>query len=324
MWRDVKKIIRDNDVFLLATHINPDGDGIGSACALTELLIEMGKSVRFVCDNVIPRKFSFLDYHNTHEVYDPKSDYDDVQVIVVLDTSCEGRIGHVADILESSDAVCILVDHHDTGAVFTEHSVIDPDACSVGAMIYTLYKESGFDLNTRAASGIYTSIICDTGRFSYSSTSRKAHKIADECIKRGVDPDIMHSRLFQHVPLSHVKMFACALQGMETHLDSRVVIQKIYRKDCADDGIGDSQDFEYIHEFNKLIEGVECAVLLRELSNDMVRVSIRAQKDIGIDKLMSNIGGGGHKKAAGALWKGSIEDVRKWLLASLQECFCVQ
>ena len=324
MWRDIKKIIQQHNNFLLTTHVNPDGDGVGAICALTELLLQMGKKVRFVCDSPIPRKFAFLDYHSSHEVYIPESDYSDVQVIIVLDTHRKERIGRLASLIERPDIISICIDHHEATETFTSHLAIDPKACSVGAMIYSLYKESGYALNLHAATGIYTSIICDTGRFSYSSTSRKAHKIADECIKLGVDPDLMYTRLFQHVSLAEVKMFICALEGMETYLDNKVVIQQIRRKDYElnpELGNIENIDLEYIHDFNNLIEDVQCFVLLRELADNHVRVSLRSRADLDISQVVRRLGGGGHPHAAGVSWKGSLEEVKKKILVLLQDLF---
>lgn len=322
MWREIKRIIQHYSSFLITTHLNPDGDGIGAACALTELLLQMGKTVRFVCDSPIPKRFSFLDFHGTHEEYDPSKDYSDVQVLIVLDTHKKERIGRLIQLARSPSVISICIDHHVAVESFTSHLVIDPKACSVGAMIYTLYKECGYNLNLNAATGIYASVICDTGRFSYSSTSRKAHKIADECIKLGVDPDLMHSRLFQHVSLAEIKIFANALQDMETHLKNRVVIQQIRRKDCEGEARGvdiEHIDMEYIHDFNNLIEDVQCFVLLRELPDGYVRVSMRSKADLDISPIMRSLGGGGHPNAAGVTFKGSSEDVKKRILASLDD-----
>ena len=323
MWRDVKKIIQKHQNFLLTTHVSPDGDGIGAACALTELLLMQGKQVRFVCDSHIPEKFAFLNYRGVHEVYDPVKGYEDVEVMMVLDTHRRDRIGRLESFIDRPGVVTVCIDHHKPQEAFTSHFVIHEHACSVGAMVYTLFKESGFDLNFEAATGIYTSVICDTGRFSYSSTDRKAHKIAEECMRKGVDPDEMFSRLFQHVPIFQVKMFAKALQNMETHLDDRVVIQEIRREDCQDmseNGCDlESADLEYIHEFNKLIEDVECVILLRELENEEVRISLRSKSDLDIVQIVKTMGGGGHSKAAGASWKGSLEEVKEKVLGLLEE-----
>ncbi len=323
MWREIKKIIQHHSSFLLTTHANPDGDGIGAACALTELLLRLGKKVRFVCDSPIPQKFAFLDYHHTHELYHPEGDYHLVEVVIILDTHKKERVGRLSDLIDKPKMITVCIDHHKPCETFTPYTVIDSQACCVGAMIYTLYKEWGFTLNLRAASGIYASVICDTGRFSYSCTTCKAHKIADECIKAGVDPDLMHSRLFQHVSLAQIRMFAQTLQHMETYLDNKVIVEEIRREDYEKIG-GDlldieNADLEYIHDFNKLIEDVECVVLLRELNNNQVRVSLRSRSDLDIEKIMRTLGGGGHSHAAGAIWNGSLAEVKKRILDSLRD-----
>lgn len=323
MWHDIKKIITQNQHFLVTTHVNPDGDGMGAACAFVELLLAMGKKVTVVTEGAVPAKFRFLDFHRTFEAFDPSKDYTAFEVLVVLDTHQKGRIGTVAQLLENPSLKVICIDHHEPTGVFTPFTAIDSKACCVGAMIYTLCKECGFDLNLQAATGIYSSVICDTGRFCYSSTSRKAHKIADECIKLGVDPDLMYSRLFQHVSLAEVKMVAKALQHMETHLNNRVVVQQIFQEDCHNLGGVDLDiehiDLEYFNDFNKMIEDVECIVLLRELPAGYVRVSLRSTSGMDINPIVKALGGGGHSKAAGVTYRGSLLEVKKKILALLSE-----
>ena len=325
MWREIKKVIHQHKNFLLTTHLNPDGDGIGAACAMTELLLKMDKHVRFVCDSPISRKYAFLDYHKTHSSYDPSQDYNDIEVVVVLDTHKKERIGRVASLVDHPNVVSICIDHHPATELFTPYMSIDPKACSAGAMVYTLFKECGYDLNLEAATGIYASVICDTGRFCYSSTGRKAHKIADECIKQGVDPDQMYSRLFQHVTLAEIKMFAHTLQAMETHLENKVVIQQIRKGECEKIGAGfldiENIDLEYIHDFNNHIEDVQCFVLLRELADNHVRVSMRSRPYLDISQVVKRLGGGGHPHAAGLSWKGTLEEVKDRILVLLTELF---
>jgi phosphoesterase RecJ-like protein len=322
MWREIKNIIQTHHHFILTTHLNPDGDGIGSACALTELLLQAGKKVRLVCDSPIPQKFCFLDYHLTHEAYDPDDGYKECQVLIVLDTHKRERIGRVAELIDRPGILTVCIDHHEVAEPFTPYLCIDPKACSVGAMVYSLYQESGFDLNLRAATGIYASIVCDTGRFSYSSTSHQAHKIADVCIKLGVDPDLMHIQLFQHVTLGEIKIFAMALQGMETYADNKIAIQYIRKEVCQQIAGCNAEDLEhidleYIHEFNHLIEDVQCFILLREIGNNRVRVSMRSRTDLDISSIVQTLGGGGHANAAGLLWNGPTEEIKERILTLL-------
>ena len=138
MWRDIKRILHRYDNFLLTTHVNPDGDGVGSACALMELLLARGKQVRFVCDSPLPNKLRFLDYHHLFESYDSSKDYSQVQVVITLDAHRRDRIGAVATLVDRPGVVSVCIDHHEAIGCFAQHVAIDSHACSVGAMIYTL------------------------------------------------------------------------------------------------------------------------------------------------------------------------------------------
>lgn len=317
MWREIESIISRNKNFLLTTHVNPDGDGVGSACALLELLLALGKKARFICDSPIPAKLAFLDYHRLMSVYPDHLD-EKIDVLIVLDTHKKERIGRLNEVSENPDVTTIWIDHHPILSKIPFPALVDPHSCAVGAMIFQLFEHFNLPLNQRAAAGIYTSIVCDTGRFSYSSTCRAAHKIAEECIRIGVDPDVMFSRLFRHVSLSQMKVFASALHRMETYLDDRVVIQQIYLEDWKNLG-GDAlelehMDLDYIHDFNKTIEDVDCTVLLRELPNRQVRISIRCNTDMDVGQLLGSLGGGGHSRAAGVTWNGTISEVKTRIL----------
>lgn len=322
MWRQVKRIIQRHERFLLTTHMNPDGDGVGAACALTELLLQQNKKVRVVTGMAIPHKLAFLNFRNNQEIYRPDGDYDEVQVVVILDAHTKERIGPVASIVDRPGVVTVCIDHHQLKGeeMFTPYTVIDPHACSVGAMVYTLFKECGVDLNLWAATGIYTSVTCDTGRFSYSSTDRKAHKIADECIKVGVDPDEMHRCLFQHLSLGHIKVFAQALNSMETYFGDKVVVQQISYEDFQRLGAdGEKADVEYIHEFNKHMQDVECVVLLLEVAKEEVRVSLRSLRTLDVGVLVRALGGGGHSRAAGAMCHGTLPEVKAKVLSLVEK-----
>lgn len=320
MWREIKKKINKYERFAITTHIHPDGDGIGSATALIELLIQMGKKAIFLSPTSIASKFEFLDFHGLHEVFQESKDYRDIDMLIVVDTHKKNRIGPVTKLLDNPSLEVVCIDHHHINEPLSSNYVIDSKSCCVGAMIYTLYKECGYPLNLNAATGIYTSVICDTGRFSYASTSRKAHKIADECIKVGVDPDLMHSQLFQNVSLAEFAVFRKALQRVEFYFDHRVIIQRILCRDYEETGVA-IEDLEYIHEFSKSLENIECTVVLRELSPKKTRVSIRSNGYLNTVQLLRSMGGGGHRKAAGVICKESVEKVKQKVLLLLEDYF---
>src|SRR5579884_619588 len=121
MWRAIKKIIQQNHNFLITTHLNPDGDGIGAACALSELLIQLGKKVRFITADPIPDKFAFLDYHHLHQIYSNELNLNDAQVLIVLDTHRKERIGAVSELINRKDIIPICIDHHIVTETFTPY-----------------------------------------------------------------------------------------------------------------------------------------------------------------------------------------------------------
>lgn len=319
MWSKIQQIIDHCKHFVITTHINPDGDGIGSACALTELLLHLGKSVRFICNDPVPKKFSFLNWHNTHETFDPQEDYSSIDALIVLDAHEKERIGNLYHLMQLKGLTTACIDHHPQKIPLSSNTVINPKACSVGEMIYDLFKLYQFPLNIRSATGLYTSILCDTGRFSNASTNQKAHKIANECISAGVDPDILNIQIFQQVPLEQIKALASALQTMEMHANNQIVIQKISLDDYDADE-SSIQDIEHLHhELHKAIEGVECVVILREMPNQNIRLSIRSKSHLDIGKVMRNQGGGGHSKAAGATWNCSMEQAKDKIVKILSD-----
>ena len=160
MWRELKKIIQDNSSFIITTHVNPDGDGVGAACALFELLKGKGKKARILTPDPIPRRFEFLDKEHVIETYSTEHTYCDAQVLIVLDTHQLERVGKLKHLVDSKNLFIVCIDHHPLMESFADMLIVDDKACSVGAMVYTLFKESGIPLNLNAAEGIYTSVIC--------------------------------------------------------------------------------------------------------------------------------------------------------------------
>lgn len=317
MWREIKQIIHQSRKFLIATHVNPDGDGLGAACAMVDLLKKMGKDPIFLTEEPIPDKFDFLDYQGAQAIFDRKRSYD-ADVLIVLDAHHKDRIGSIAEVTKHPNITSICIDHHPVSQSFTPHLAIDIQACSVGSMVYTLYKEFGYDLSLQAATGIYASILCDTGRFSYASTNRKAHKIADECMKLGVDPDQMYSDIYEHIELPQFQVLVRAMQRMELHFENCLILHTTKLEDYQTYSMEiQEMDLVYIHEFTKLVEGVQVVVILQELEGSKVRLSVRSKKNHDVGMVMRRLGGGGHAKAAGAMLEGSLDEVKKIVLAEM-------
>lgn len=312
MWRSIIEVIREHQSFVVTTHMHPDGDGVGAAAALIELLRLQEKDVRFVCDSPLSKKFLFLDAYQTFCSFeDLERQQFSPEVLIVLDTNRKERIGRVASLLERPGLISICIDHHRPSQFAFDHMAINPEACAAGALIYTLFKSSGYPLNHQAAKGIYTSIFCDTGRFSYSSTSRKAHKIADECMKLGVQPEEIYRAVFQQVKVSEIQMIAEALSQLELLAEGQLAFVTL-RKGTVDHSLNlETLDLEYFHEFMKLIGPVACIAVFRQLEDGRVRVSIRSKGELNVQSVAQSLGGGGHAQAAGVTLHRSLGEAKK-------------
>jgi bifunctional oligoribonuclease and PAP phosphatase NrnA len=321
MWRQVKELIQNKKEILLVTHQNPDGDGIGSCSALIELLNLLGKQGCLLTEEPIPAKFNFLNFRDAFYSLDGKIPERTPEAIFILDTHEEKRLGKVYQWIEAFPKVPIIcIDHHCFTDSIADIQIIDEKACCCGSMVYTFFKELGIPLTLNAAKGIYTSVMCDTGRFSHSSTCRKTHKIADECIKIGVDPHYIYSEVYQQVSLKHIQYFMHSLERMEMYYSNRVVIQEISSEDCKKLG-DDFDDLEFMHEFHKRIDVVEFVILLKEIELNKIRVSMRTKSNVDLTLIMHLFGGGGHPKAAGATINGGLEEVKQKLLKELENVF---
>lgn len=328
MWKEIEAILSGAKKVVITTHVNPDGDGIGAACALSELLIQRGKAVRFICDSPIPEKFKFLDFHSCFEEFKEGRLMNTPDVLVILDTHKKERIGRLQSFLTQKGVNVICIDHHTPSETFTPFTVIDSAACSVGAMIYHYYMYLNHPINLQAAQGIYASLLCDTGRFSYSSTNREAYQIAEHCIRIGVHPQRMYSRLFQQVPLEEAKLFAEALTHSLSFLGGQLHILKLEQTTFTRYGISEKQienlDFEFMLEFVKMVKGSRGVALLREIPGGKVRVSLRSKKEWDVSLISQMLGGGGHSKAAGATVEGTLDEVEAKLVSLFDGTFIVE
>lgn len=311
MWHRIWSRCKEKHHIRLITHLYPDGDGVGSGIALTELLRLMGKESFFLGEDPLPPGLSFLDERGIWREWEQLSpkERQEIDLLIILDTHRRDRLGPLNTLLDQPACEVICIDHHVLHQPVEADLLINADACAVGAMIYRLFQESNKPLTLLAAKGIYASLICDTGRFSGASTSQEAHQLAEQCLARGVDPESMHANLFQRLPLDHLRILGKILSRMESHCNGRLLVQEVRRSDYESHGML-PHDFDVFHEMNKTVQGVECACLLRELPHHRIRISLRSTTSLNVGDLLMQRGGGGHPRAAGAILSGTLDAVK--------------
>ncbi|HEX6939966.1 MAG TPA: bifunctional oligoribonuclease/PAP phosphatase NrnA [Longimicrobiales bacterium] len=308
---------------VLTTHVNADGDGAGSEAALAVWLAARGKTVAIV--NPTPFPSTYL-----HLLADPAAVADfgtgraeralrDADLVAVLDTSEPKRLGRMAKAVAERPAV--VIDHHPPGeAIVVGPAVQDPTACATGELVFDLLRVADPDdaWPPAVAEAIYTAIVADTGSFRFSNTTPRAHAIAAELLRRGVDPEAVYRRLFATVPLGRIALLRAALDRLETDPEAHVTWIALPRS-VLEPFNATAEDLDGVVDYARSIEGTEVAILLRELPDASTKVSWRSNGEVDVNAIARKFGGGGHIKAAGALVGQPLDAAREAVLEATRE-----
>ena len=214
--------------FLLTTHINPDGDGLGSEAALSLWLSAQGRRVRILNDSVVPPQFAFLARHTVFEVFDPgvaEQRLVEADALIVLDTSNRQRIGRLAPLLDRTTIPVAVVDHHVSHARGFGHvNVIEPEASATGEILFELFRQVPGTVTEEIAEALYIALMTDTGSFRYSNTDTHAHRMAAELLGYGLDPQRLWSQVHAQASAGRLRFFGEVLSALELDVDGRLVV----------------------------------------------------------------------------------------------------
>jgi len=306
--------LKNSRSLLVATHINPDGDAIGSLIAMGLTLEALGKRASLHCASPIPAVYRFLPATDKITgVCAPAKDFD---TAVILDCGNFNRVGPAWKQIEKIETV-INIDHHVTNTGFGDFQIVDTAACATAEILYGLIKKLGVDITPGMATSIYTGILTDTGSFRFSNTNRAAFAICEEMVAIGMDPYKVAQNVYGTYSLGRIKLLNLALDSIELAAGGKVSIMTLTRNMLAETGTH-PEDIDGLINYARRIEDVKLAVLLQEMENgrraeaDAPRyhVSLRSDGEIDVAEIAATFGGGGHKVAAGFNSDSPLEKIR--------------
>jgi phosphoesterase RecJ-like protein len=306
--------------FLLSTHINPDGDAIGSEVAFARLLRARGKQVRVLNDSPTPRAFAWLGLEAPVEEYTEElaeTRFAEADALVVLDTGNRQRIGRLANHIDRHAIAVAVVDHHVTHDGFGQVNVIEPACAATAVLVFELMQEAGVSLDSVAAEALYVGLATDTGHFRYSNTDARAHRMAADLVELGVDAAEVSARVHQSAPPGRLRFFGEALATLEMRHGGQLVVIEVGPEQFERHGLVGA-DTEGLVDMPRSIEGVEAVALFSEVEPGKVKVSLRSTGRVNVDGVCSRLGGGGHPHAAGVQLRGSREQARARILPELE------
>lgn len=312
---EIKDRILEAKNIYLASHVQPDGDNLGSLLGLFGALKKINDNVFILKSDDIPKDYLFLSGIENVVDHNPE----DLDLFIALDCAEEHRLGRNKKLMDGANFI-INIDHHLSNTNYGNINMVDSDAAATAELVYILIDYLEIPIDEDMATNIYTGISTDTGSFIYESTSSRTHRIAADLIDKGARTNEVSINLYQSNSLEKTKMFIEVIKDMELLFDNKVSLA-IVTQDKLKKTNTKMDDTEGIVSFIRDIETVEVAILFKEMSENEVKLSMRSKKYVNVSDLCGAFGGGGHKRAAGCTINEPIGVVKQLVIDKLKEMF---
>ena len=297
-----RTIVESHSRFVLTTHVNPDGDGLGTEVALAVYLQKQGKQATIINCSATPENYLFLAQFYPILQFDPSQHsqiIENAEVIIVLDTNHLDRLVTMKPALLSSKAVKICIDHHLEPGEFADLYILDESSTATGEIIYRLLSYlTGRSIDRETAIALYTAIMTDSGSFRYPKTDPETHKIIAQLIQMGADPVAIYEHVYERGSINRIHLLGLALANMQTLHNGKLAYIVLTHEMFDSTGTAEI-DTEAFVPYTLSIDGVQIGLMFSEM-NGIVKINFRSKGDIWINELAKEFGGNGHKNAAGA------------------------
>lgn len=294
---------------VIVSHVDPDGDALGSSLALKRALEALGKK-EILLPLEPPRFLDFIPAAG--ELSQPLEKLPDGALLAVLDVADEQRAEGAP--LTGADFV-INVDHHGTNSRFGDLALVEPSKAATALMVKEIIEAMGVRWTSSIATPCLTGILTDTGNFRYANTDTATLRAASDLIAAGVDYAYLTDRL-QWRDRDYYRMLGRVMATVEFPLGGKVVMAGVteeMRSEIAD-SVDDSDDYVGLIRY---VEGTKVAVFFKEKAGQ-TKISVRTRDGVSAQAICLELGGGGHVSAAGAKVEGPIEVAREKVLAAAE------
>jgi len=300
-FESFKTIIDSHKRFILTSHVNPDGDGLGSEVALAHYLELRGKQVSILNCSATPENYLFL--HQLHPILQFNSPHhgdivENAEVIILLDANDPDRLAAMAPFIMKSHALKVCIDHHPEPGKFADLYLLDEQSPATGEIIYSFISMTGGTIDLVTATALYTAIMTDTGSFRYQKTDSEVHTIVAHLLQAGADPVDIYEQVYECTSAKRMRLLGMALANLQTLYDGKLAYIVLTREMFETSGTTE-EDTDAFVPYTLTIDGVQIGLMFSELDG-MIKVNFRSKGDIAINELAKEFGGNGHKNAAGA------------------------
>lgn len=300
----------------IAGHIRPDGDCVGSCCALYNYIkdnfsLDEKKFVVYM-EGIAPQFFLL---EGLSEFTADVTALQDCDLFIALDCASIDRLGKAEEYFLKADN-SILVDHHISNTAYAKTCIVDADASATCEVLFELFDETKISL--ACANALYLGIVHDTGVFKHSNTKRRTMEIAGILLEKGVSSSKIIDGTFFEKSYLQTQLLGRSLTESVLYLEGKVIasivslsMKKLYG--------AVSSDFDGVIDNLRVTRGVEVAILITEEEESKCKVSMRSNHEVNVSAIAQSFGGGGHVKAAGCTMTGSPDEILEKILSAVSE-----
>jgi phosphoesterase RecJ-like protein len=302
-WARFEEVVGKGRRFTLTTHVRPDCDALGSELGMAFLLEQLRKEVRIVNPFEVPPTLRFLDPEGklqSLEAEGAREWLERTDTLIVVDTTAWAQLGAMGDVIRTTNARILVVDHHPGGDDLGAELFKDSAAEATGRLVVEAAEHLNVALAPEVARALFAAVATDTGWFRFNSTTEHTYQLAAKLAAAGAKPDKIYKDLYETDTLARLHLIGRAMSRAQTELDGRLIHTWVGRGDFESTG-AIPQDSEDVINMTLSVGGTEVAVILVEQADGGVKVSFRSRCGVDCRLVAEQFGGGGHKNAAGAL-----------------------
>ncbi len=286
-------VLRSHPRWILLSHEQPDGDTLGCCSAFFQSGLRLGKSVRWIGPDPIPDSYAFLPgserYETAPELSSPKD-----SLLIFIDTTTPERTLPVCAL---SGLISLNIDHHGDNSFFASVNVVDPSAGATAELAWEILERLISPLDVKTSLGLYAGLVTDTGRFGYSCTTSRSHRIAADLLEKGIRPELMDELLYCNWTPQALRLRGRAFSRIDYDAEEGTALTWLSMEDFVESG-ADFSETEGLASDLLRIRGAQFSAVLIE-NESSVRVSLRSRGKVSAADLAHRHGGGGHPNAAG-------------------------
>lgn len=330
-WAPCIDMLLASEQIVLTTHMNSDGDGLGSEVALAVVLKALGKHVSIVNPTEVPTNYHFLRNIADINVFDEQGEdlIEEISLadlVVLLDANLSERMGgiwnHVSFARELGKLEVLCIDHHLDPEDFADLMVCETYASSTGELMYDLItameSRVGKKLITPGvAEGLYVAVMTDTGSFRFPKTTPYVYALAGDLVAKGADPNEIYDRVYNSLKPQALRLLGAALSEIRL-IDGDRISWLFISQEMLDETGSKLFDTDIIIKYLLSVRSVLIAVLMVEMQDGRTKVSFRSRGDVYVNRIAKKYGGGGHKNAAGCLLRYAPEKATQMVLSELR------